>query len=209
MKIRSFGAVTARKAPAQTYKKALALHLCISKSGKFQPVAKEVKSMLTFPTWASLSFIATRYSRTSICDNESYVPRFLYVLFSLKRIYARTGDIQTLIKIHEIVPLSARRGIRRCGRPSARVVRRLEKESQTEQPRIDGGIAGFRSKRTSRSVETLLRHLDSAGRSTQKRQPRQPRPNRSRTDDHPLGDRLRPAKVRASSTACCRVFRPW
>ena len=44
--------------------------------------------MLTFPTWASLSFIATRYSRTSICDNESYVPRFLYVLFSLKRIYA-------------------------------------------------------------------------------------------------------------------------
>jgi len=34
----------------------LALHLCISKSGKFQPVAKEVKSMLTFPTWASLSF---------------------------------------------------------------------------------------------------------------------------------------------------------
>ena len=38
--------------------------------------------------------------------------------------------------------------MRRCGRPSARVVRRLEKESQTEQPRIDGGIAGFRSKRT-------------------------------------------------------------
>lgn len=66
-------------------------HLCQYgvKSGKFQPVAKEVKSMLTFPTWASLSFIATRYSRTSICDNESYVPRFLYVLFSLKRIYAR------------------------------------------------------------------------------------------------------------------------
>ena len=64
--------------------------------------------------------------------------------------------------------------MRRCGRPSARVVRRLEKESQTEQPRIDGGIAGFRSKRTGRSAETLLRHLDSAGRSTQKRQPRQP-----------------------------------
>jgi len=84
--------------------------------------------------------------------------------------------------------------MRRCGRPSARVVRRLEKESQTEQPRIDGGIAGFRSKRTGRSAETLLRHLDSAGRSTQKRQPRQPRPNRSRTDDHPLGDRLRPAR---------------
>ena len=55
--------------------------------------------------------------------------------------------------------------MRRCGRPSARVVRRLEKESQTEQPRIDGGIAGFRSKRTGRSAETLLRHLDSAGRS--------------------------------------------
>ena len=46
--------------------------------------------------------------------------------------------------------------MRRCGRPSARVVRRLEKESQTEQPRIDGGIAGFRSKRTGRSAETLL-----------------------------------------------------
>lgn len=37
------------------------------KSGKFQHVAREVKLMLTFPTWASLSFIATRYSRTSIC----------------------------------------------------------------------------------------------------------------------------------------------
>ena len=39
--------------------------------------------------------------------------------------------------------------MRRCGRPSARVVRRLEKESQTEQPRIDGGIAGFRYSDTS------------------------------------------------------------
>lgn len=43
--------------------------------------------------------------------------------------------------------------MRRCGRPSARVVRRLEKESQTEQPRIDGGIAGFRSKRTGRRLK--------------------------------------------------------
>ncbi len=34
--------------------------------------------MLTFPTWASLYIIATGYSRTSICDNESFVPRFLY-----------------------------------------------------------------------------------------------------------------------------------
>lgn len=47
------------------------------KSGKFQIVAKEVKLMLTSMAWASLSIIATRYSRTSICDDKSYVPRFL------------------------------------------------------------------------------------------------------------------------------------
>lgn len=40
------------------------------KSGKFQIVAKEVKLMLTSMAWASLSIIATRYSRTSICDNK-------------------------------------------------------------------------------------------------------------------------------------------
>lgn len=43
--------------------------------------------------------------------------------------------------------------MRRCGRPSARVVRRLEKESQTEQPRIDGGIAGFRSKEQAEALK--------------------------------------------------------
>lgn len=43
--------------------------------------------------------------------------------------------------------------MRRCGRPSARVVRRLEKESQTEQPRIDGGIASFRSKEQAEALK--------------------------------------------------------
>ena len=55
--------------------KALALRLCISKSGKFQIVAKEVKLMLTF----LLSLLPQRYSRTSICDDKELCPTFLHV----------------------------------------------------------------------------------------------------------------------------------